>query len=155
MSSRVPYAWMIHSHNAFDWPSRFFGFAALSVDTSTKRLVSNSTAISASAFVARTLLRAASIGFASSSGTCLYAAAWKTTAGRYFSKTCRIFAGLPTSASTGSAAGKPRTSTSSRSISNSAGSELSTRTIRLAPTRATWRQSSAPIEPPAPVMSTV
>ena len=50
-SSREPYAWTIHSPIAFDWPSRFFGCAALSVETSTKRFVSNSTATSASVLV--------------------------------------------------------------------------------------------------------
>ena len=46
-------------------------------------------------------------------------------------------------------------STSSRSISNSAVSAWSTRTSRAGRTRAIWRQSSEPIEPPAPVTSTV
>ncbi len=50
---------------------------------------------------------------------------------------------------------KSRSSTSSRSISNSADSALSTSTSRAAPSRASWRQSSEPIEPPAPVTSTV
>src|SRR6476659_6545784 len=36
-SSREPYACTIHSPTAFDCPSRFFGCAALSVDTSTNR----------------------------------------------------------------------------------------------------------------------
>ena len=38
--------------------------------------------------VARTLFFTACIGFVSSIGTCLYAAAWKTTSGGYRSKTC-------------------------------------------------------------------
>ena len=81
-SVRCPHASTIHSQTAFDWPIRFFGFAALSVETSTKRLASNSTATSARTRVTRVLLRTDSTGFASSRPTCLYAAAWKTTAGR-------------------------------------------------------------------------
>ena len=50
---------------------------------------------------------------------------------------------------------KSRSSTSSRSISNSADSALSTSTSRAEPSRESWRQSSEPIEPPAPVTSTV
>ena len=73
------------------------------------------------------LLRTASIGFASISATCLYAAAWKTTPGRYLSKTWRSFAASLTSATTAAAAARnPRSRTSSRSISNSAGSAWST-----------------------------
>ena len=59
------------------------------------------------------------------------------------------------SASTATARAKWRSSSSSRRISNSAFSEFSTSTSRFAPTRAIWRHSSAPIDPPAPVTSTV
>ena len=58
-----------------------FGLTALSVETSTKRFAPNSIAASATTRVASTLLRTDSSGFASISGTCLYAAAWKTTFG--------------------------------------------------------------------------
>ena len=58
-----------------------FGFTALSVEMSTKRSTPNSTATSAITFVASVLLRTDSSGLASISGTCLYAAAWKTTEG--------------------------------------------------------------------------
>jgi hypothetical protein len=85
---------------------------------STKRSTPNSTATSAVTRVASTLLRTDSTGFASISGTCLNAAAWKTTSGRYRSNTCRSLARLPTSASTGTLAGNSRPWTSSRSISN-------------------------------------
>jgi hypothetical protein len=81
-SSRWPRASTIHSHRAFDCPSRFFGFAALSVDTSTNRAAPYDAATSAITRVASVLLRTASSGFASSKATCLYAAAWKTTLGR-------------------------------------------------------------------------
>ena len=119
-SSRAPYDSTIHSQSAFDWPITVFAFTALSVETSTNRSTPNSTATSAITFVASVLLRTDSSGFASISGTCLYAAAWKTTAGVYRSKTWRIRARLPTSASTGTLGAKPRSETSSRSISNSA-----------------------------------
>ena len=131
-----------------------FALTALSVETSTKRFAPNSTATSATVRVTSALLRTASSGLASMSGTCLYAAAWKTTAGRYFSKTWRIFVALPASASTAAVAWKSRSSTSSRSISKRPGSPLSTSTSRVGPMRAIWRQSSEPIEPPAPVTST-
>jgi hypothetical protein len=81
MSLRWPKASMTHSQIALHWPYTARGFSALSVETSTKRRAPNSTATSAITFVASTLLRTASIGFASMSGTCLYAAAWKTTVG--------------------------------------------------------------------------
>ena len=90
------------------------------------------------------------------SPTCLYAAAWKTTCGLVaLEDLAHLRAGRRMSASTGIAAGNSRSSTSSRSISNSADSPLSTSTSRAAPSRASWRQSSEPIEPPAPVTSTV
>ena len=53
------------------------------------------------------------------------------------------------------AAEKPRSSTSSRSISNSAVSRLVDEDQPLRADPAIWRQSSEPIEPPAPVTSTV
>ena len=81
-SSRCPYDSTIHSQSAFDWPITVFGLTALSVETSTNRSAPNSTATSATQRDASTLLRTDSTGFASISGTCLYAAAWKTTSGR-------------------------------------------------------------------------
>ena len=106
--------------------------------------------------VPTTLLRTDSSGCVSMSGTCLYAAAWKTTVGLYFSNTSRFIAFRSrTSTSFGTAGVKSRSSTSSRSMSNSAVSALSTRMSRVGPTRAIWRQSSDPIDPPAPVTSTV
>ena len=153
-SSLCPHDSTIHSQSAFDWPITVFALTALSVETRTNRLAPNSTAMSATVRVTSVLLRTASRGFASMSGTCLYAAAWNTTAGRYFSKTWRIFVALPASASTAAVAWNSRSSTSSRSISKRPGSPLSTRTSLVGPMRAIWRQSSDPIEPPAPVTST-
>ena len=54
----------------------------MSVETRTKRFVPCSAASSASTFVPSTLFRTDSSGLASMRGTCLYAAAWNTTAGR-------------------------------------------------------------------------
>ncbi len=147
---------MIHSHNAFDWPITVFGLTALSVEISTKRSTSKSAASSATIFVATTLFRTDSSGCVSISGTCLYAAAWKTIVGWYFSKTSRRSAvRFLTSTSFGIAAVKSRSDTSSRSISNNGVSALSTRMSLVGPIRAIWRQSSAPIDPPAPVTRTV
>ena len=82
----VPGRWAavltIHSQRSFVCPSTFFGFTALSVETRTKVRTPNSAATSATTCVATRLLRTDSSGFASISGTCLYAAAWKTTVGR-------------------------------------------------------------------------
>ena len=58
-----------------------FGLTALSVETRTKRRAPNSIAASATTRVPSALFRTDSSGLASISGTCLYAAAWKTTAG--------------------------------------------------------------------------
>ena len=101
------------------------------------------------------LLRTASIGFSSISGTCLYAAAWKTTLGRISMNSSRMRVASLQSASTAVALLKWRPSSSSRRISNSAFSLFSTMISWRGPTREICRQSSAPIEPPAPVTSTV
>ena len=86
MSSRWPTASTIHSQSAFDWPITVCGFAALSVETSTKRPTPCSIACATSVRVPSVLLRTASTGFASIIATCLYAAAWKTTPGRCSAK---------------------------------------------------------------------
>ena len=155
-SRRWPSDSTIHSQIAFDWPITVCGLTALSVEIRTNRSTSNSAASSATTFVATTLLRTDASGCVFISGTCLYAAAWKTIVGPYFSNTSRriAFASF-TSTSLGTAAVKSRSSTSSRSISKSGVSALSTRIRRDGPTRAICLQSSAPIDPPAPVMSTV
>ena len=62
----------IHSQSAFVWPSTFFGFTALSVETRTKRFDAELGGDARRATrVPRTLLRTDSSGFASMSGTCL------------------------------------------------------------------------------------
>jgi hypothetical protein len=60
-----------HSASALDAPITVAGATALSVDTSTKRLAPDSPAAAATMRVATALLRTASIGFSSISGTCL------------------------------------------------------------------------------------
>ena len=70
-SSRWPYVSTIHSHSAFDCPMTVFGFAALSVETSTNLFAPKSTATSATVRVPSVLLRTASSGFASIMATCL------------------------------------------------------------------------------------
>ena len=130
------------------------GLTALSVDTRMKRSTPTSPAAAATMRVATALLRTASTGFSSISGTCLYAAAWNTTDGECSSNTSRTRVASLQSASTADARAKCRSSSSSRCTSNSEFSEFSTSTSRFGPTRAIWRHSSAPIEPPAPVTST-
>ena len=76
--------------------------------------------------VATALLRTASTGFSSISGTCLYAAAWKTTRGRISTNSSRMRVASLQSASTAVALPKWRPSSSSRRISNSAFSPFST-----------------------------
>ena len=62
---------MIHSQSAFDWPITVFGATALSVEISTNTSTPASAATCASVRVASELLRTASSGFDSISGTCL------------------------------------------------------------------------------------
>ena len=156
-SRRWPSDSTIHSQIAFDWPITVLRIDGLVGRDEHEALdLELGRELARRRVVATTLLRTDASGCVSISGTCLYAAAWKTIVGRYFSKTSRriAFASF-TSTSFGTAGVKSRSSTSSRSISNSAVSALSTRISRAGPTRAIWRQSSAPIEPPAPVTSTV
>ena len=60
-----------HSASAFDAPITVAGVTALSVETSTKRLAPARPAAAATMRVATALLRTASTGFSSISGTCL------------------------------------------------------------------------------------
>ena len=59
---RWPHVSTIHSASAFDWPITVFGFAALSVETSTNRFAPYSTATSATTRVPSVLFRTASSG---------------------------------------------------------------------------------------------
>ncbi len=77
------------------------GRTALSVEIRTKASTPSSPASSPSVRVPRMLFLIASAGFASIIGTCLWAAAWRTTCGRYVSKIERIRAVSPMSATSG------------------------------------------------------
>ena len=66
-----PAASTIHSAIAFEAPITVFGLTALSVEIRTKRSTSEAAAVSAVIRVAIALLRTASSGLASISGTCL------------------------------------------------------------------------------------
>ena len=66
-----PAASTIHSAIAFEAPITVRGLTALSVETRTKRSQPEATAVSAVTLVAIALLRTASSGLASISGTCL------------------------------------------------------------------------------------
>ena len=92
------------------------GLTALSVETRTKRSQPEATAVSAVTRVAIALLRIASTGLASISGTCLWAAAWKTTSGLKRCITSSMRSGSLQSASTDSTRVKCRSSIISRSI---------------------------------------
>ena len=105
--------------------------------------------------MATVLLTSPSRGFASTSGTCLYAAACSTTSGFQISNTCRIRAASATSTSNGTHGVLVPSARTSRSIWYSANSLLSTMRMRFGPAATAWRTSSLPIDPPAPVTSTV
>ena len=78
------------SHIRLDAPMMLVGFTALSVEISTKRLVPYLSAAFAVLYVPNTLFLIASLGLSSMRGTCLWAAAWYTMSGRYFSNTVSI-----------------------------------------------------------------
>ena len=58
------------------------GCTALSDEISRKRLTPTEAEASITLSVPKTFVRAASTGWSSSTGTCLWAAAWSTTSGR-------------------------------------------------------------------------
>ena len=70
------------SHTRFEAPITLLGFTALSVEISTNLFTPARSAASTRMRVPTMLLRIASRGITSSSGTCLCAAAWNTTCGR-------------------------------------------------------------------------
>ena len=67
----------------------FEGSTALSDETSKKRLTPTAAEASMTLSVPKTLVRAASTGWSSSTGTCLWAAVCSTTSGRYRSNTSK------------------------------------------------------------------
>ncbi len=84
--------WIIISANLLVAPITFVGLTALSVDINTNLFTPNSSAHCATLSVPNTLFLIASTGFVSIKGTCLCAAAWKTTEGLYLSNTSRNLA---------------------------------------------------------------
>ena len=68
-------------------PMTEVGFTALSVEMNVKCSTPKASAARTTFNVPKTLFSMASRGHTSMSGTCLWAAAWNTTAGRYFSNT--------------------------------------------------------------------
>ena len=97
-------AWTKRSAICLDTPMMLEGWTALSVEMKTKFRTPNSWAISAMVLVPPTLLRIASPTFISIKGTCLCAAAWKTTSGRNCVKSCRTRASSVMSAMHGCSA---------------------------------------------------
>ena len=99
----------------------------------------------------------ASIGFVSSIGTCLYAAAWKTTVGRVAARTpARIVRGVAAVGEHGDRGGEVALVDELALDLEERGPRRCRRGSAASARAATiWRQSSEPIEPPAPVTSTM
>ncbi len=131
------------------------GCTALSVEMKTKFRTPNSSARSARHLVPLTLFCTASPTLHSISGTCLWAAAWKTTSGRYSWKSCRIRSGSVTLAMQVYSSAPPCMACSRRSILKMRFSPRPTSTNARGLKRNTWRQISEPMLPPAPVTITV
>ena len=144
----------INSATDFVCPRMLVGCTALSVEKSTKRSTPTYCAASTTRFVPSTLVATPSTGCASTKGSCLYAAAWNTTRGRYRLNSSIARGALRISARTGTALVKP----------------WSSRSAVVEPTRWSLRlvdedecvdakpgqtaQSAAPSDPPAPVTRT-
>ena len=130
------------------------GCTALSVEMKTKFRTPNSSARSATHLVPLTLFCTASPMLHSISGTCLWAAAWKTTSGRYSWKSCRIRARSVTLAMQVYSTVAVRMACKRRSILKMRFSPRPTSTSARGLKRSTWRQISEPMLPPAPVTMT-
>ena len=117
----------------------------------TKRGTPRRRAVRARQRVPRTLFFTASNGFHSIIGTCLWAAAWKTTWGRKLLKMFSNRGRSRISAITGCIGRAGKFSKSSRTVSKMLFSPCPSRISICGPHRAIWRQISRPIEPPAPV----
>ena len=131
------------------------GRTALSVEMNTKWLTSCCTDASTMFLVPITLLVTASITLSSMSGTCLCAAAWNTAKGRCVANTSCTRRLSRMSAITGTMRSAGWLRRSSLRISNIGFSPWPRITRAEGPSTASWRQSSLPMEPPAPVTSTV
>ena len=88
------------SHTRLAAPITLVGFTALSVEMSTNLPTQCRSAASSRLRVPTTLFSTASRGLASSSGTCLCAAAWNTTVGRNLAKACSTASASRMSATT-------------------------------------------------------
>ena len=73
--------WISISHSRLVQPMTLVGLTALSVDSCTSRSTPCSLALASRFLVPMTLFLTASAGLTSIRGTCLWAAAWKTTCG--------------------------------------------------------------------------
>ncbi len=112
-------------------PMTFTGFTALSDEMSTNRSAPTVTDASAIALVPNRLFVTACAGWSSINGTCLCAAAWNTTWGWYRSSNPSVRDASTTSCKTATRSISGYDSRNARSISNSAFSARSMRTIRL------------------------
>ena len=130
------------------------GFTALSVEISTMASAPAARAASATWLVPAALVSSPSNGLASTIGTCFSAAAWNTSSGRRSSNTARIRISSRMSAIKVLRCNSGWVSASSRSICHNAYSPLSSSTSISGPRAATWRASSEPMVPPAPVTIT-
>ena len=132
-------------------PSTETGSIALSVEIITIAAAPAAAAASATLTEPNTLVLIPSSQFASKSGTCLSAAAWKTMSGlkSFISRNTRLRS--RTSAMRPSIAACAGLVASASSTACSAGSEFSMMSSRDAPKVMTRSQISAPIEPPPPV----
>ena len=130
------------------------GFTALSVEIMTKAEAPAARVASATLRVPRRLVSIPSTGLSSTMGTCLSAAAWKTTSGPTSANSARMRLPWRTSTIRGRIGTPGNSSEICRVTDQRLNSELSTRTRRRGAKRAIWRTSSEPIEPPAPVTMT-
>ena len=89
-------AWISSSHSRLVAPMTLVGLTALSVETRMQWLQPSSSARRQTTQVPSTLFSTASRALSSMSGTCLWAAAWKTTLGRYRWKQSRTMRSLVT-----------------------------------------------------------
>ena len=147
-------AWQYISASRLDAPMTLVGFTALSVEISTIASAPVARAASATWRVPAALVSRPSNGFASTIGTCFSAAAWNTSSGRSASNTARMRASSRISAIRVWRRNSGWVSANSRSICHSAYSPLSSSTSNSGPKAATWRASSEPMVPPAPVTIT-
>ena len=143
------------SQMRFEHPITLVGFTALSVDTITNLRVPYSTARSAMTLVPFTLFTTASYGLSSIMGTCLYAAAWKTYSGRYVRNMRSITVRSAMSATIVSAFTSGHCARIIRRMSCIGVSAWSTSIMCLGLYVAICRTISEPMDPAAPVMSTV